>query len=322
MSYNQHVTLIRDLYKNFSVHDDRIARGIKCPLDLENTKLAMPNYQWLFPRTNYIVGIRHPVLWYVCIVGKSIARIRVCSLHFAFNRFESFYNCRCYDRVFWSPKSVLFTSSHALLHPYLRATVRIHNRFSMPPPGDLVGRCRRGGFNVCTFRGNFHLFLSNLGKTHMATDPDEQQYLAPEFRHTLDPIVKPPGKTSQKIFLYEVSQLSDPDPDRAADLRTTLQSFLNLTIPLDPMIWYRPGKQHKNQWELERLNAKKINICDAQHEALRTVLRYQAGNASRWIRHYFLDAPDVVTSSKEYLRNIILPSWERDPCLDRALSMS
>jgi hypothetical protein len=156
----------------------------------------------------------------------------------------------------------------------------------------------------------------------MATDPDEQQYLAPEFRHTRDPIVKLPGKTPQKIFLYEVSQLSDPDPDRAADLRTTLQSFLNLTIPLDPMIWYRPGKQHKNQWELERLNAKKINICDAQHEALRTVLRYQAGNASRWIRHYFLDAPDVVTSSKEYLRNIILPSWERDPCLDRALSMS
>lgn len=65
MGYNQHVKLIRDLYTNMSgPNDDRYTRrGLKCPMDLENTQLAMRNYQQFFPKTNYIVGIRHPVLW-------------------------------------------------------------------------------------------------------------------------------------------------------------------------------------------------------------------------------------------------------------------
>lgn len=62
MSYSKQALLARDLYTNFS-DQDGLRRGIKCPMDLENTKLAMPNYQRYFPKTNYIVGIRHPVLW-------------------------------------------------------------------------------------------------------------------------------------------------------------------------------------------------------------------------------------------------------------------
>jgi len=62
MSYNQQAVLIRDLYSQLD-GSQRIVRGIKCPIDLENTKLAMPNYQRYFPKTKFIVGIRHPVLW-------------------------------------------------------------------------------------------------------------------------------------------------------------------------------------------------------------------------------------------------------------------
>lgn len=65
ISYNQQAKLIRDLYhlpvKIDAVDGSAIKRGIKCPIDLENTKLAMPNYQKYFPKTNYVVGIRHPV---------------------------------------------------------------------------------------------------------------------------------------------------------------------------------------------------------------------------------------------------------------------
>lgn len=57
-SYNQQAKLVTDLY----ALKGRI-RGIKCPFDLENTKLAMRNYQTYFRNTNYIVGLRHPVLW-------------------------------------------------------------------------------------------------------------------------------------------------------------------------------------------------------------------------------------------------------------------
>lgn len=66
LAYNQHVRLIEALYRNFppSNASHRFVRGIKCPQDLENTKLSMRNYKKVFPKADFIVGIRHPVLWY------------------------------------------------------------------------------------------------------------------------------------------------------------------------------------------------------------------------------------------------------------------
>jgi hypothetical protein len=89
---NQHARLIRDMYR-LSVPSSPLptlpmvtttasyttstsvllppppplglVRGIKCPSDLENTKLALRNYRSVFPQTDFIAGIRHPVLWYV-----------------------------------------------------------------------------------------------------------------------------------------------------------------------------------------------------------------------------------------------------------------
>jgi hypothetical protein len=91
---NQHARLIRDMYRlsvpssplppvvttAFSIAKTTpvvlpsqpplgLVRGIKCPSDLENTRLALRNYRSVFPQTDFIVGIRHPVLWYV--VGRS-----------------------------------------------------------------------------------------------------------------------------------------------------------------------------------------------------------------------------------------------------------
>lgn len=63
MSFNQQVRLINDLYHKFPPGD--YARAIKCPMDLESTKLSMRNYIKFFPNTDFIVEIRHPVLWYV-----------------------------------------------------------------------------------------------------------------------------------------------------------------------------------------------------------------------------------------------------------------
>lgn len=62
LAWNRQAILIRDLYLKFSPGSSFV-RGIKCPGDLENTKLSLPNYQKFFPKTSYIIGIRHPVLW-------------------------------------------------------------------------------------------------------------------------------------------------------------------------------------------------------------------------------------------------------------------
>lgn len=70
---NQHARLIKDIYSDFPTGD--FVRGIKCPRDVEN-KLALTNYARFFPKTDMIVGIRHPVKW-----------------------FESFYNHRIQNNV-------------------------------------------------------------------------------------------------------------------------------------------------------------------------------------------------------------------------------
>lgn len=43
----------------------------------------------------------------------------------------------------------------------------------------------------------------------------------------------------------------------------------------------------------------------------------QSVNASKWIRRYFVDAEDVVVSSKQHFSDVLMKSWESDPCLDR-----
>jgi len=242
-------------------------------MDLESTQLSLRNYRTVFPKTDFIVGIRHPVLW-----------------------FESFYN------------------------------FRIHNEFKMPPAERLVGKCRKGWWNVCTFRANFHLFLANLGKTNITTDPNEIEYIDAEFRTSIDPV----PTTNRRVFLYDVSQLSTSSPeslshgqqrnddDRAVQFRLDLQDYLKLQKPIDPFIWFKPGRHHTEQQQLEQVNSKKIDICNDTYDKLRSVLMHQSTQASQWICKYFIHAPGVVVSpSKDYFCNTILKSWEHDPCVDR-----
>lgn len=61
MGYNQHVRLMESLYKDMPPGD--MIRAIKCPRDLE-VPLALQNYQKYFPKTDFMVGLRHPVEWF------------------------------------------------------------------------------------------------------------------------------------------------------------------------------------------------------------------------------------------------------------------
>ena len=63
--------LIRELYEELP--EGNYKRGIKCPRDLEN-EFAVEAYTKYFPNTHFLIGLRHPVLW-----------------------FESFYNFRVYN---------------------------------------------------------------------------------------------------------------------------------------------------------------------------------------------------------------------------------
>jgi hypothetical protein len=56
-----------------------------------------------------------------------------------------------------------------------------------------------------------------------------------------------------------------------------------------------------------------IDICDERYGLVRAELMKNAIAASRWIREYFLESPDVTVSSPEYFRSL-LEGWMTDPC--------
>mmetsp|Transcript_25922 Transcript_25922/g.39230 ORF Transcript_25922/g.39230 Transcript_25922/m.39230 type:complete len:418 (+) Transcript_25922:156-1409(+) len=71
LGYAQAAPLIRKLYDELPPGNYK--RGIKCPRDAEND-FAMKNYKTYLPKTDFLIGVRHPVRW-----------------------FESFYNFRLYN---------------------------------------------------------------------------------------------------------------------------------------------------------------------------------------------------------------------------------
>jgi len=182
----------------------------------------------------------------------------------------------------------------------------------MPPAEKLIGKCRRGWENVCTFRGNFQLFLSNLGKTNITIDMNERKYVDSNFWGAIHPVPTP-----RRVFLYEVSQLSDRSDERALQFRTDLQHFLRLQQPIEPFIWFKPGIKHTEERALVEVSTKKIDICEERYDKLRQVLMHQSVQAAQWIRTYFMHADGVVVSSPEHFSNTLLHAWEVDPCIKR-----
>ena len=253
---NQQATLIKSLYNDFPPGD--YVRGIKCPSDLESQILALPAYGKYFPKTDFIVGIRHPVKW-----------------------LESFYNHR------------------------------IHNQFEMPPLREVLNGCRKGIFNVCVQRAAFHWFLSFLRKTDLT---DEERLLFGQENARIIRTKKNHGWNG-RVFLYDVDQLNDKDQGRSDQFRKDLQNFLHLRKELPPMVWFKPGRKTHSDKVLEKVNQKKIDICDDQHKPVRDRLLEISVNVSTWILDYFLKSPDVVVSNPN-LFETLLRQWHIDPCAD------
>lgn len=202
---------------------------------------------------------------------------------------------------------------------------RVHNLFPMPPPDMLLGRCTRRHQGLCTFRGNFHLFLANLGKTNIANNTHEQELIPEQYRTAIKP-----KQLKGRVFMWDISQLKntgqnntttdgDNGPYRHSNFqfRKDLQHFLRLEEPLPEMIWVKPGYAHQNSTILDHIDSKKIDICDFKYFKLRDILLKQGKLAAQWIRDYFLEAEGVFVSQKEYFVNVVLKSWEQDPCINR-----
>lgn len=150
------------------------------------------------------------------------------------------------------------------------------------------------------------MFLNNLGKTANDTI---YPFVDPKYRKGITVV-----PTQRRVFLYEVSQLSDKDETRSLRLRQDLQDYLKLDKPIEPFIWFKPGKNHSDPSVKQAIESQKIDIC--QHLEVKSVLMRHAIQASEWITKFFIDADGVVVSSKEHFRKILM-SWKVDPCSER-----
>jgi hypothetical protein len=84
--------------------------------------------------------------------------------------------------------------------------------------------------------------------------PDELIYIDPIYHKAMDPV-----PAHQAVLLYEVTQLSEPS------FRIDLQSFLQLEQPVDPLIWYTPGRDHTDERLLQKIKDLQIDICSNEH---------------------------------------------------------
>lgn len=172
----------------------------------------------------------------------------------------------------------------------------------MPPPARLLGKCVHESQGVCTDRANFHRNLAMLAKTNHS-EPAQRALLVglhPKYQNGLSAISNP-------VFLYDVGQLYDRDPERKAQFQADLEDFVGLDTPLPSN--YTESSNGKTDTKLT-----KLDICHADFDAIRRELVTIASRSATWITEYFIHAESVVVSSPEYFTEI-LQTWHHDPCV-------
>ena len=222
---------------------------------------------------------------------------------------SSDYSMLNYARHFPSTKLIV-----GIRHPVLWFESLYNFRVSnvpwkaMLPTSELTKGCISGSQGVCAWRASFHDFLSRMGKTPM-TSKSEKDLL----QLGLEPVKTKLGP----VFLYEISQLSDsgdPGGARSAQFRKDLKRFLGLQQEIPPFPFIDTSGRFDFVAPVKRqVDQNKINICDANHDAIRGVLMEKARLASEWIRDYFLQSEEVFVSSRQHFE-LIIDSWRFDPC--------
>jgi len=169
----------------------------------------------------------------------------------------------------------------------------------MLPTSKLTKGCQGGSQGVCAWRSNFHDFLARLGKTPLSS-PSELKLLSLA--------INPAQHKVGPVFLYDMSQLSE------VKFRKDLRDFLGLTRDIPPFPAIDTSGRFDHISSIKRRTAsEKIDICNPEHAAIRSVLMKKATSASIWIGDYFLKSEDVFVSNRPYFESV-LKSWKNDPC--------
>lgn len=241
-------------YSNKEVGPSSTLLGIKCPSAIGE---AMDNFSILFPRTKFIVGLRHPVHW-----------------------FQSFYNYRT-------------NNEGALPHPlsltdgYINGSkgvfanrVRYHFLLARLGKTPLTEEKELS----LVFNSSIPLERQLFFQNDLIENKGQKVFLYHVEQLSDDSKTKDGKKTPSHSNL-------------PSSLVQDLSNFLGLDETLHPVAEnIIPGKVWSTDTQAFR-DSLKINICDAIYKPLRKVLVDHGRTSAQWIREYFLQSPDVFVPS-------------------------
>ncbi|KAL7581390.1 hypothetical protein ACA910_021980 [Epithemia clementina (nom. ined.)] len=192
--------------------------------------------------------------------------------------FESFYNFR-------------------IRHPKYPNNATIQ----LPPPAELIGRCRLESQGLCTYNAQFHRQLARMARTPLNATERAMLHL-----DRSDLLGLGSHRVDNPVFVYEITQIRQNAAQFAADMAT----FLGLPQPLKPFL----EKKVSSRALQEQAEKKKaIQICEPQYDAIRQELMQISIEASDWILGYFMPQVTITTSPTSSFVKAI-QAWKQDPC--------
>ena len=255
---------VQALYELHRAASEKDAHGrltaltvLKNPGDLVHQE-TLARYAQYFPRTDFIICLRHPVTW-----------------------FESLFN---YKQRLGYPQ-VLKRRASDLIGGECSEPVRRYQ-----PLGQWGEH--RGSHELCTFFANFHFYLSRLGKTPMNTDA-EMALL--QHNMSIDPMPNRVFLQELRQISYRHPSGSNytVDLQHFLGLSVPLTSTLEHKKTPDHV-----NQRAKDQANEHPARAHEIDICAKEHDAVRKELVQSGRDASTWIVDYLLGSPDVVVSNR------------------------
>lgn len=277
------------LTKLYSLPQGNFLQGYKSPMDVSSMQ-AVQLLGEHFPRTKLIVGTRRKLGYMQQYVSsRNSLPLKLVLLLDT-------------DPVCWFES--LFNFCIQNLKPS-------NNHFTFPKPSDLIGQCTSKCMNTCTAKGEFALYLRQLGKTlskhnvcittgeFLPTLLEQQMYKESGIRNNPYQV----KEITNPLFLFDVEQLTDPT--QKGQLRVDLSDFLELETLLPPLdIHVKPGRVWNETSSAVSIQAMKdslkINICHPEHISLRKELMRMAQSSSVWFHQYLLE-PEVVKNHQVYV---------------------
>ena len=190
----------------------------------------------------------------------------------------------------------------------------------------MIGSCRASTHNTCTAKGEFGIFLRNLGMTPTAsasknTPPnplnDETKKYS-HFERLMHKVAKikyiPVTPMPNPVFLFEIGQLHETNQTRKQTFQQDVSNFLGLDE--HPLSLELPHSKPGRTWDAAtqaKKDAAKIDICENQYADIRRILLRQSRTTAAWIRHVLLPTGRVRVSSPEYFDHL-MDQWMVDPC--------